>query len=147
MKKVNSTEFVDIVNSANIYYNDEQVSFDVTNLFTSVPLEMARQIIRERVGNDLTLEDRTQLTTIDVKEALDICLQSLYLQCNKIIYKQSFFTPTGSPLSPITANMVMKVIEQKKALALFNNPPLLWLCCVNNIYVMNTLIVFVNISV
>ena len=130
----NSTEFVNIVNSSNIYYDDQQVSFDVTNLFTSVPLDMARQIVLERVGNDTTLEDRTQLTTIDVIEALDICLQSSYLQYNKTIYKQTFGTPMGSPLSPIIAYMVMEDIEQK-ALGSFNNPPSLWLRYVDDVYV------------
>ena len=54
------------------------MSFDVVSLFTSIPLETARAIVLDRLSNDCTLEDRTNLTITELTEALDICLTSTY---------------------------------------------------------------------
>ena len=74
------------------------MSFDVS-LFTSIPLETAKAIVLDRLSNDCTLEDRTNLTIIELTEALDICLTSTYFTYNNKCYKQSFGTPMGSSLS------------------------------------------------
>ena len=98
------------------------MSFDVVSLFTSIPLETARAIVLNRLSNDCTLEDRTNLTITELTEALDICLTSTYFTYNNKCYEQIFGTPMGSSLSPVIANMVMEDLEQQ-ALSTFHNPP------------------------
>ena len=74
----NSAEFVELIEKINILDNESQMSFDVVSLFTSIPLETARAIVLDRLSNDCTLEDRTNLTITELTEALDICLTSTY---------------------------------------------------------------------
>ena len=77
-----------------------------------------------RVGDDCTLGERTCLAVPEIMEELDNCLQSSFFVYNDVIYKQIFGCPMGSPLSPVTSNMVMEEIEQT-ALNTYLNLPFL----------------------
>ena len=92
----NFAEFVELIEKINILYNESQVSFDIVSLFTSIPLETARAIVLDRLSNDCTLEDRTNLTITESTEALDISLTSTYFTYNNKCYEQNFGTPMGS---------------------------------------------------
>ena len=74
----NSSEFVELISSIKLGKSESQVSFDVISLFTSVPLETAKTIVANRVGDDCTLGERTSLAMLEIMEALDICLQSSF---------------------------------------------------------------------
>ena len=131
----NSAEFVELIEKISILDNESQMSFDVVSLFTSIPLETARAIVLDRLSNDCTLEDRTNLTITELTEALDICLTSTYFTYtgNNKCYEQIFGTPMGSSLSPVIANMVMEDLEQQ-ALSTFHNPPSIWVRYVDDVY-------------
>ena len=81
------------------------------SLFTSVPIETAKTIVADRVGDDCTLGSRKSLTVPELIEVLDICLQSFF-GWNEAINKQIFSCPMGFSLSSITSNMVMEEIEE-----------------------------------
>ena len=103
------------------------------SLFTSIPLETARAIVLDRLSNDCTLEDCTNLTISELTEALDICLTSTYFTYNNKCYEQIFGTPMGSSLSPVIANMVMEDLKQQ-ALSTFHNFPSIWVRYVDDVY-------------
>jgi len=44
----------------------------------------------------------------DFISAIKLVLESTYFSFNKIVYKQIFGTPMGSPLSPIVADLVLR---------------------------------------
>ena len=69
----NSEEFVEVIELINILDNNSQVSFDVVSLFISIPLETVRANVLDRRSNDCTLEERANLTTTELTEALNIC--------------------------------------------------------------------------
>ena len=94
----------------------------MVSLFTSIPLKTAKTIVANRVGDDCILGGRTSLTVLELMEALDICLQSLFFVYNDVIYKQIFGCPMGSPLSTIIAYTVMEEIAQT-ALNTYLKPP------------------------
>ena len=129
----NSAEFVELIEKINILDNESQMSFDVVSLFTSIPFQAARAIVLDRLSNDCTLEDRTNLTIIELIEALDICLTSTYFTHNNKCNEQIFGTVVGSSLSPVIANMVMEDLEQQ-ALSTFNNPPSISVRYVDDVY-------------
>eukprot|EP00745_Piridium_sociabile_P039856 TRINITY_DN7522_c0_g1_i16.p2 TRINITY_DN7522_c0_g1~~TRINITY_DN7522_c0_g1_i16.p2 ORF type:complete len:139 (-),score=21.82 TRINITY_DN7522_c0_g1_i16:574-990(-) len=101
------------------------VSYDVTALFTSVPVEESLQIIRKRLEEDATLSDRTSLSAEHVCDLLACCLRTTYFTFEGNFYQQTEGAAMGSPVSPIVANLFMEDFEQK-SLAAFPSPPRLW---------------------
>ena len=92
---------------------DILVSFDVTALFTSVPVDKSLEIIQHRLMEDNTLSQRTNMTADQITDLLAICLKSTYFQFNDNIYTQIEGAAMGSPVSPIVANLFMEWFEQK----------------------------------
>ena len=83
------------------------------SLLTTIPLDMAKQIVFYRLSSDSQLDDRTTLSVPELMEALDICFSSISFTFQQTIYLQIFGTPMGLPLSHIYANMVMEKARRK----------------------------------
>ena len=75
----NSYEFVEQLNNLTISYDECMVSFDVISLFTKIPVDVAKTVVLERLKKDDTLNDRSDLTLIDIITALNLCLDNTYL--------------------------------------------------------------------
>ena len=129
----NSTEFVGSIKDFRISGSQKQVSFDVVSLFTTMPLDLAKQIVFDRLSSDSHLEDRTTLSVPKIMEALDICFSLTPFTFQQTIYQQIFGTPMGSSLSPIIANMVMEKPEER-ANNSFHSPPCIWFRYVDGVY-------------
>ena len=86
------------------------VSFNVISLFTQVPTTRAAQVCRQRLQDDPSLPDRTNLTVEDICSLLGLCLEATY---NGTIYQQVHGTAMGSPVLVVVANLVMEDNEQK----------------------------------
>ena len=101
------------------------VSFDVSSLFTNVPIVEAIDIIRDRLEEDDSLEDRTPLSPHRVAELLQLCLRSTYFSFNGEFYEQREGAAMGSPVSAVVANLYMEFFEE---LALRTAParPRIW---------------------
>ena len=50
------------------------VSYDVVSLFTNTPVDVAVEVIKERLINDARLKDRTLLSVEDIVELLRFVL-------------------------------------------------------------------------
>ena len=70
----NSQEFSRVIQAHNIQPQKELRSYDVTALFTSVPVEKAAACIRKKLEEDLTLHKRTSMSPGDVCTLLEFCL-------------------------------------------------------------------------
>jgi hypothetical protein len=121
----NSHEFVQDITSTTLANDECMVSFDVVSLFTKIPVELAITVALERLVADETLHERTDLTSSDVGNALELCLKAIQLTYNGLFYQQIYGTAMGSPISVTVANLVMETVEQK-ALTTFINPPRFW---------------------
>ena len=97
----------------------------MTALFTCTPVQESLAIIKERLSNDNTLADRTDLSVDQVMSLLEYCLTTTYFQYDGQFYQQLEGAAMGSPVSPITANLFMEDFETK-ALASYPNPPRFW---------------------
>lgn len=91
------------------------VSLDVVSLFTNVPIELVLEGIRKRW---MYLEDKISIPLQEFILAIEFVLTSTFFTFNNIIYKQTFGTPMGSPVSPAAADIVMQDVESE-ALRLF----------------------------
>jgi len=104
----NSFKLVKNLNGKNLEPGYTFASLDVVSLFTNVPIEN----VYEAISNRWSLIERH--TAIPKKEfiiALKLILESTFFSFDKIIYKQIFGTPMGSPLSPIIADLVLQDLE------------------------------------
>ena len=98
------------------------LSYDVTSLFTSVPIDPALNVIKDLLEKDEKLNDRTVLSVQDIIELLGFCLHNTYFSFQNKFYEQVEGAPMGSPVSPIVANLYMESFE-RKAIASAINPP------------------------
>ena len=107
----NSHHFVQMVRREQIEPEETLVSFDVESLFTNVPVEESIAIIKRRLPEDTTVEERTSLSRNTVVDLLDLCLKCTYFQYNGEYYQQVDGVAIGSPVSPIVANIYMEEFE------------------------------------
>lgn len=88
------------------------VSYDVVNLFGSIPAEEAANLAIERLKNDVSLSERTSLSVDSISSLLLFCVRSNYFKCNGTFFKTSS-CPMGSPLSPALASIFMETFEEQ----------------------------------
>ena len=100
----------------------ELVSFDVKSLFTSIPLELAIESVKESLAN---YSDELPIPKEEVIDLLILCLQSTFFQYDGNFYQQLHGTAMGSPVSVVVAEIVMQRLEEK-ALATYTNSPPFW---------------------
>ena len=111
---INSTQdFVEHVKQFTLAPVECLSSYDVSALFTSVPVYPALGVIRDLLEKDLTLKDRTVLPVKDIILLLEFCLKNMYFSFQDQFYEQVEGVAMGSLVSPIVANLYMEYFEQK----------------------------------
>ena len=105
-------------------------------LFTSVPVQPAIQIVKQRLQQDTTLPQRTSMSICQITSLLEFCLTQTYFLFQGKYYQQTQGATMGSPISPLMANIFMEEFEVK-ALQSLPNPPSLWLRFVDDTFVIN----------
>ena len=100
-------------------------SYDVTSLFTSVPIDPALNIINDLLEKDEKLNDRTALSVQNISELLGFCWHNTYFSFQNKFYEQVEGAAMVSPISPIIANLYMEHFE-RKALWSASHPPRYW---------------------
>ena len=88
-------------------------SYDVSALFTSVPIDPALNIIKDLLDKDTTLKERTVMEVGDINLLLEFCLKNTYFSFQGQFYEQVEGAAMGSPVSPIVVNLYMEYLEQK----------------------------------
>ena len=97
----------DALSNIQIPENNLMLSFDVKNLFTSIPIDFAMAAITEAVTANDSILQTTNLSKEDIIDLTKICLLSNYFQYNQEMYKQISGTPMGSPISVVVAEITM----------------------------------------
>ena len=116
---------VDTLKDCQLGDTDVLVSFDVTALFTRVPVDKSLEVIMDLLENDTSLSTRTELSAAHVRDLLSICLKTTYFQYDNVIYTQIEGAAMGSPVSPIVANLYMEWFE-KNAISTFRYNLTIW---------------------
>jgi len=83
------------------------VSFDVVSLFTNVPIDTVLEIIKEKWPY---IEVHTNLPLSEFILSIKFVLESTFFYFNNYVYKQTFGTPIGSPVSPV-ADLILQSLE------------------------------------
>ena len=111
---INSTQdFVEQAKQFKLEPGECLSSYDVSALFTSVPIDPALKIIKDLLDKDTTLKERTVMEVGDIILLLEFCLKNTYFSFQGQFYEQVEGAAMGSPVSPIVANLYMEYLEQK----------------------------------
>ncbi|VDP47692.1 unnamed protein product [Schistosoma mattheei] len=129
-------EFKNLIDTINIEEDEIMVSFDVSSLFTNVPINRALDIINDCLESDLDLNLRCPLDPSEVIKCLELCLRSTLFIFRGQLYRQEEGIVMGSPVSSIVANLFMHSLETS-AIAKRLCPPKLWLRYVDDIFIVN----------
>ena len=116
----NSGDFVDKIKNLEVPPGQKLTSYDVSALFTSIPVPDAIKAVRIKLDEDPRLQDRTPLSRERILELLSFCLNTTFFSYRGVIYKQKHGAAMGSPVSPIIANLYMEGFEE---IALRTAPP------------------------
>ena len=109
---LNSKHFAETMRDVTIDSDESLVSFDVTSLFTNVPIGEAVEVIRDKLREDDSLIERTPLSPDRITELLGLCLRSTYFSYGGEFYEQREGAAGDSPVSAVVANLYMEFFEE-----------------------------------
>ena len=107
--------FAEEIQNLVIDENDILVSFDVTSLFTNVPLQETIETIAEKafVDNWFNVTHNLNITKPGLVQLLEIATMNQLFQFDGKLYEQIDGVAMGSPLGPLMANAFLCSIEEK----------------------------------
>ena len=120
-----SKDLMDKFKTLKIHENGEIVSFDISALFTSIPVDQALEVINRLIfkhQTDLEFKSKVRkawyqvadhLDREDVMALLKIVLDNCVFSFQDQFYKQLHGAAMGSPCSPVVANIYMEYFENK----------------------------------
>ena len=120
-----ASDFVSKVREDTLLPGECLSSYDVTALFTSVPIDPALNIIKDLLEHNETLCNRTVLLVQNIIELLGFCLHNTYFFFQNKFYEQVEGVAMGSQVSPVVANLYMEHFE-REALRSASQPPRFW---------------------
>ena len=130
----NTRDFVQQVQGLQLQPNECITSYDVSVLFTSVPIDPAITIIRRILELDQEFHLRTSMSVEQIISLLEFCLKTTYFQFQGKFFQQVQGAAMGSPMIPIVANLYMKDFEIK-AISTEEHPQRIWKRYVDNTFV------------
>ena len=113
----NTRDFVKQLKDVRPKQGECTIPYNVTALFTSVPIQPVINIIKQRSANDKDLQQRTTMSISHIINLLEFCLNSTSFVYQGQFYQQVEGATMDSPLSPIVANIFMENFEEALATA------------------------------
>ena len=120
----NSKGFQNSIKTSKIKPDECIMSYDVSTLFTLIPIEPTINIIEKHLKEDKDLYSRTNMKIQHIISILRFCLNNSYFSFQGRFYQQTG-AAIGSPISPIVANLFMEDLEVQ-AIQTSSAPPALW---------------------
>ena len=90
--------------------NFKLISFDVTSLFTKVPLDFMIDVILKRIYEEN--EVNNNIPKQQMRDLLLLCTKNMHFSYNGDIYTQTDGVAMGSPLGPVLAGIFTVELER-----------------------------------
>ena len=121
----NTGDFVQQLKGITLQGNECITLYDVSALFTSVPIDPVINIIRRKLELDQELHWRTSRKVEQVISLVEFCLKTTYFQFQGRFFEQLQGAAMGYPISTMVANLYMEEFEIK-AINTAEYPPRIW---------------------
>lgn len=105
----NSLDLIRKIENLKIPSNSKLISFDVCNLFPSIPINDTIALVEEL----LSVKNVNIVKKQDILASLKTCLEQNYFEFNGTIYSSKEGLIMGNPLSPLLAEIFMDSLENK----------------------------------
>ena len=123
----NNVDLINKLNALHINFDFKLVSYDVTSLFTRVPVyDLLLFLEDELTHHDLPLPVHT------IIDMIKLCVVDAKFVCNGEYFSQKFGMAMGNPLSPLLSNLYMEFFE-KEVLPRILPPNVIWFRYVDDI--------------
>ena len=107
-----STDFIQKIKDLSINPEEEtSVSFDVSVLFTSIPVPVALQVISSKISTCTNFTNICKIPTEKFIKLVEFTLTNFIFCFNRKFYKQLQGRAMGAPVSPVIANIYMEYFE------------------------------------
>ena len=121
----NSTMFSNYVRNVPIEDDKIMLSFDVTSLYTNIPIIDTLNIIKDYVHSDDKFARKTAITQDMFLDLVNLVLTTTWYTFNSQFYQQTGGVAMGSPASSTTAEIYMQT-DQSTAISTALHPPKVW---------------------
>ncbi|XP_065643064.1 uncharacterized protein LOC136074653 [Hydra vulgaris] len=112
-RPMNSNSFVNEAKQWIIDPNKVQVSFDIVNLYPSIPIDEAILVIIDVLNADIDLKTRTKLTLADIHQLIELSLSICYFIYENNIRVIPNFCLIGLSLMVVMAEAFLQNIDRK----------------------------------
>ena len=121
----NTQHFVQHIQKVKLEPGEVMTSYNGKALFTSVPIDASIKIVKQKLIQDPTLPQRTNMSTKHIVTLLEFCFKITYFLFQGKYYEEVHGAAMGTTISPLIANLYM---EEFKVKALSSAPhPHIWL--------------------
>ena len=101
------------------------VSFDVTSLYTNIPIIYILKIIKDYVNNDDQFSRKTAIPQDKFLDLVHLVLTTTWYTFNSQFYQQTDGVALGGPASSTTTEIYMQAYECT-AITMALHPPKVW---------------------
>ena len=108
----NSYQFVDQISAVENPSQYHMCSFDITSLYTNIPVDETITIILEKIFLSPT-QKYHGFSKQEFKKLLELALKDSYFRATGNLYKQIDGLAMGSPLAPVIANIFLCNLENQ----------------------------------
>ena len=129
----NSTTFSNYIRNASIEGDEILVSFDVTSLYTNIPIIDTLNIIKDYFNNDDQFTRETALAQDKFPDQVHLVLITTWYTSNSQFYQQTDGVAMGGPAFSTTAEIYMQAYE-RTAITTALHPPKVWERFVDDVY-------------
>ena len=113
---INSTQdFVEQAKHLKLESGECLSSYDVSALFTSVPIDPALNIIKDLLVKDNTLKERTVMDVEDIILLLEFCLKNTYFSFQGQVLWTGWGCRHGFPSQPYCSQLIHGVLRTKSS--------------------------------